>query len=277
MKSFLWLLCFIFLSLFFAAYSLSANSTGKDYSIILKSNIFSQPVPPPPKPVASILKPVEPPSLDKILTVKGIFYFSDSGSKAIIHIFNKNTDDLYSEGDMVENAKILKINKYSVSFQYLEKTVELGMDNSMNFPDTANTSGSSNPLVSSPQKNGINLNNIQPGISPKIMPAQTVDANETVGKLMSDSKLMGMVNVTPEVNESGKVSGFLVSNLPSNSLPVQLGLQNGDVIQSVNGVAIDSLATGFQVYNNIMQTQTKVVTVDVLRNNQPVVLTYHLK
>jgi type II secretion system protein C len=266
---------------FILFFIVNISFAGNNYSNILNSNIFSQQPPAPPPhltTVTSILKNIPPPvpELNTVLNIIGIMYCSNNNSKVIIQDLKTNKENIYSQGDTVENTTIFKIKKHSVVFLYNNKQIMLSMNNGMPAQNTALAYSAPLNIIHS-KTPAINLNHLIAESSPKIMPAKYVNINTALKDLSSDKSLLNTMSLAPQVNANGQVSGFSVNNLPSNSLPVQMGLQNGDVVQSVNGVQINSLATAFQVYNNIMQTHQNVVTVQVLRNNQPVVLTYHLQ
>lgn len=251
-----------------------------NYSDILKSNIFSQQPPPPPPPptnFTSILKsPPPPPPINTVLSIIGILYCSNKNSKVIIQDLNNNKEGIYSQGDIIDNTSILKIKKHSVVVLYNNKKTILNMINKTSSQNTA-LSYSTPVNIVRPHHLKINLDNLTKQTSPKIMPPRYVNTVNALKDLTADKSLLNTMSLTPQLNSNGQVGGFSVNNLPSNSIPVQMGLQNGDVVQSINGVQINSLATAFQVYNNIMQNHQNVVTVQVLRNNQPVILTYHLQ
>lgn len=60
-------------------------------------------------------------------------------------------------------------------------------------------------------------------------------------------KLLSQARVIPYF-EQGKAKGFVISDIVSNSLYQQIGLQNGDVIQKVNGKAVTSAEQAMAMY-----------------------------
>ncbi|MCM8762587.1 MAG: hypothetical protein NC929_04650, partial [Candidatus Omnitrophica bacterium] len=103
-----------------------------------------------------------------------------------------------------------------------------------------------------------------------------VDLNKALTEVKNDKELFRKVNVIPKLN-GGKIDGFEISNLPQDSLPYKYGLRDGDIVRRVNGVFIDSIAKGFSVANQIIKEGTEIVTVEIIRNNNPLVLTFKLK
>ncbi|HOM27108.1 MAG TPA: hypothetical protein PKV21_06345 [bacterium] len=242
---------------------------GKE-SIILKRNVFTAPPPPPPPKVetTSILKPAPLPSLETLIEILGIVYFPEGTSFVIIKDKKTNIENILKEGERIGESKIIKIMKDKVIFEYDGKNVSLNLENK----------SSGIPLVVSREET--TKISVSPKLpeTPKIpedVVTMDVDFNNTINTLVNDRKLIENLNVIPNVNE-GKVEGFRVLNLPENSIPYQYGLRNGDIVRRVNGVLIDSISTAFNVYNQIKNSNTQIVTVEVLRNNKPVLFTYRL-
>jgi len=113
-------------------------------------------------------------------------------------------------------------------------------------------------------------------VIPKFEEPVVIDFEKTIAELKNDTKLMKNLNVAPYI-KNGKIEGFKIKKLPSESLPYRYGLRDGDIIHRINGILIDSISRGFSVYNQIIRSNTRIVTVEVLRNNQPVVFTFKLK
>jgi len=238
-------------------------------SVILKRNIFTKPLPPsPPKQVPSILKPAPLPSLDSLIEIVGIAYFPDNNSLVIIKDKRTGNETLCKEGDIIYDAKIIKISKEKVYFEYDNKQVYLNLENK------AGEGGFivSKELISSDDKNKINV--VSQKIPEEVI-SMDVDFEKTITELINDKNLIQNLNLTPNINE-GKIDGFKVSNLPENSVPYQYGLRNGDIVRRVNGILVDSIATGFSIYNQIKNSNTNIVTVEVLRDNKPLLLTFRL-
>lgn len=238
-------------------------------SVILKRNIFTAPVPPssPPKSVPSILKPAPLPSLETLIDIIGIIYFPQGNSYVIIKNKKNNNESIYREGEIVEQAKIIKIKQDKVYFEYDNKKVVLNLENK---------GIESGLIIYKEELKEITKNsqNISKQIPEDII-TMNVSFNETINALINDKKLIENLSIIPNISE-GKIEGFKISNLPENSLPYQYGLRNGDIVKRVNGILIDSMSTAFKVYNEIKNSNIDIVAVEVIRNNKPILLTYRL-
>ncbi len=253
-----------------------------DYSIILKRNIFAEP-PPPPKPKVPIektpiIKPLPPPELSSLIDLKGIIYFPEGGSFAVISVKKGNKEVISKEGSVIENAEIVKIYENEVVFMYQgkEEKIELKKESAQSGFMEVIPGVSAKTAAIEPDDEKSKIINPTAAESIRFEEPVAVSFKETMAELRNDRELLKNLNVIPNV-QGGKVEGFKINNIPAGSLPYKYGLRNGDVLRRVNGVFIDSMATGFSVYNQIVKDGTDLVTVEILRNNSPIVLTFKLR
>lgn len=96
-----------------------------------------------------------------------------------------------------------------------------------------------------------------------------------VDKLMDDpSQLMRRVRVRP-YSEDGKITGFRLYRIRRNSLWGRLGLRNGDVVQSINGIDITSADRALAAYTKLRHTDR--LTVSVKRRNRHLNLDFNIR
>lgn len=266
-------LFFVFLILCAASYAAAGHY------IILERNIFSAPEPPPvsEKPVqkTSILRPPQLPDLNSLIELKGLVYFGDGDSFAVINIKKKNEEFIFREGDFIGEAEIAEIREDGVVFVYQEKKVEIGLPKEQDGGFVPVSPGL-NAKVEVPAL--FPETEKSPGVSapPVLKEPVLLNFEKTLTEMRKDTELMKNLNVAPNMKD-GKVEGFRVGNIASESILYEYGLRDGDVVRRINGVLIDSMAKGFAVYNQITQDRTGVVTVEVLRNNNPVIFTFRLQ
>ncbi len=86
---------------------------------------------------------------------------------------------------------------------------------------------------------------------------------EEVPRILSDTTLL-------PVTSGGKVVGLTISRMPPGTVLSEAGLQAGDILTEVNGVAIDSMATLIGLWPKLQGES--VLRAQVLRNGQPVTL-----
>jgi type II secretion system protein C len=69
-----------------------------------------------------------------------------------------------------------------------------------------------------------------------------------------------------EVMKDGKIDGFRVLNINRNSPLAKLGIRTGDIIQSFNGIRLDSYASALELYNKASSISR--VKLEIMRNNE---------
>ena len=69
--------------------------------------------------------------------------------------------------------------------------------------------------------------------------------------------------------------GFRLSQIRAGGVLQQMGLQEGDVLQKVNGLDIYTPQEALQAYQQLQTEST--VRLSILRNNSPTTLTYEIR
>jgi hypothetical protein len=84
-------------------------------------------------------------------------------------------------------------------------------------------------------------------------------------------------NLNPQMaeDENGNVTGITSDNFASFLFAREIGLQNGDVINTINGVQIDSDQKLMEIFQKFAQAST--FRLGITRNGEPVVLTFQLQ
>lgn len=104
----------------------------------------------------------------------------------------------------------------------------------------------------------------------------TFNRAELISELDANyDQLASNVDVRVVKDANGNVQGVQASNLSRTPLAQKFGLQEGDIVQSVNGQRIDSLE---RLYDIIEQNQnTSKFSVELLRGGRKQIFTYHLR
>ncbi|HOV22047.1 MAG TPA: hypothetical protein P5150_07140 [Candidatus Ratteibacteria bacterium] len=243
----------------------------EDYNVILKRNIFTTPyIEEKEIKKESILKPPPPPSLNTLIKAKGVILIGETGY-GIVEV--KGKDIIVRKNEKILGAEVVKIENDSIVFFYNDKEEKLQIEKITEKGNFVKAT----PEINVKIEENINTNKEEKEISqPEFKEPVVVDFEKTISELKNDKDLFNNVNIIPNIEE-GNVNGFKINNLPENSIPFQYGLRNGDIIYRVNGIVINSMPKGLAVYNQIVKSGTKTVTVEVIRNGSPVVFSYTLK
>jgi general secretion pathway protein C len=101
------------------------------------------------------------------------------------------------------------------------------------------------------------------------IPRDSLD--HSVGNL---SQLLTQIRAIPNI-QNGKTNGFALSEIEPGSIFDEMGLQEGDVLRSINGQPMTDPAQAMQMMS-AMRNAT-MVTIQVLRDGEPTTLTYQIQ
>jgi general secretion pathway protein C len=113
-----------------------------------------------------------------------------------------------------------------------------------------------------------------PGVRKVTEGKYMVDQKEVAASTENMSQILTQARALPYL-EQGKTVGFRLSEIVSGSLYEKIGLQNGDVIRSVNSQEVDDPAKFFQLYQGLKNERN--ITIDVMRGGQRQTLNYEIR
>ena len=143
-----------------------------------------------------------------------------------------------------------------------------------NMPPRAAPAAPAAPVASATPSEGGALGGVLEGI-------ERVSANEfnvrrsTVDRILeSQAELMRTTRIMP-VDQGGRVIGVQLFGVRGNSLLGRLGMQNGDVLNRINGLDIGSPDRALEAYSRLRTSDN--LQVSVTRNGQPVNIDFHIR
>ena len=124
---------------------------------------------------------------------------------------------------------------------------------------------------------GASLRAARPANEDPRSPAREMMRTEVQRRIGEEqSRILSETAIAPVSGTNGQIQGFAVTKLPAGgSLLADVGLQPGDVITEINGVAVDSLPTLISLWPRL-QNESQI-RATVLRNGQPVTISVSLK
>lgn len=248
------------------------------YSIIGERDIFNMPPPPAPK-TSEILnnKPKEIPVTKLNLGLLGtVTSKNKKASYAIIENRATREENIYRIGDIIEmDVSVIDIERNKVIINnkgYIETLVAFAdgkIDN--------NTPSAPQPLPPlagyRPEMDA--LYNKSKGHIEQISPNQWRVSREEINNVLGNvNQIMSQALLRPYFEE-GKPAGFRVSQIMRGSILEDIGIANGDVIKSVNGMNIKTPEDVFEAYTHF-KTEN-VIRLDIMRNNQPQTFVYNIQ
>jgi general secretion pathway protein C len=191
-------------------------------------------------------------------------------------ILDKKTkkQDLYTEGDEIGPALILKIYRQKVILEH--KGVEEML---LAFDEIDSSLDASLALSEEPtDEKRSGRAKLPTKLGKKVGQNHWVlNRGDVQDVINNSSQLLTQVRIIPHF-EKGNIDqpdGFQVANIRPRSFFDTMGLRNGDIIKSVNREPVDNPEKAFEAYQKFKkESQIEVV---VLRNNKEVTLRYDVK
>lgn len=94
------------------------------------------------------------------------------------------------------------------------------------------------------------------------------NATSNIGTLMTQAR------VVPDLVD-GKINGYKVFAIKPGSLYEKIGMKNGDIIKSINGLDVSSPEKALELFQQLKNESE--FTVELLRNNSPQTMTYRVR
>ena len=265
----------------------------QQYGVIQERNLFGargRVAPPPPARTAPVTTAPtrQPISLKLVGTVVG----NSDQTYAVIEDVSAKRQELYRLGDLIKEAKVVEITRNRVVIENRGRREELlSFENPASGPPTAAAppplaSGSPRrpapaPPPQEPRENEPERPEQDEPRSENDIEIERVSENlwritrdEVVEQLDNLSGFMKDVRLTPHFN-AGQPAGFMVSNLPPQSILARMGLRNGDIMKGVNGQDFGSLGDVLQIYQQL-QTEP-MLQLEIERGNRAETLTYEIR
>jgi general secretion pathway protein C len=144
-----------------------------------------------------------------------------------------------------------------------------------NMPPHAAPAAPAAPVASAstPSEGGA-LGGVLEGIE-RVSPNEFNIRRSTVDRILeSQAELMRTTRIMP-VDQGGRVIGVQLFGVRGNSLLGRLGMQNGDVLNRINGLDIGSPDRALEAYSRLRTSDQ--LQVSVTRNGQPVNIDFHIR
>ena len=197
------------------------------------------------------------------LTLKGTAVLEPpSNSFVIIYDHDNRKQKLYNLGDTIQDATIKSIYANRVILQRGEKLEALFLKRK------TEKRGRRTPKRTRAAKNRSKVIRSSNG-------DHYVLDREKVNDMISNvNQFMTQLRVRPHFHQ-GKPVGYRISDIKRGSLIEEIGIKNGDIIKSVNGLPIAKPDQAFEAYQQLMEESQ--ITLELQRGRTNQVITYELK
>ena len=208
---------------------------------------------------------VEPEFLDPLeVTLKGIIVVgsNDSKNRAMVQDNKTLQEGTYKVGDFIQDAQLIRIFKNKIIFLRLNGQQEvLYLREQDAKEDPAYTIN--HEWSSAIKKTGNNLYLVNP--------------KAFIEQVKNLTEFINLLNATTAYQE-GKSVGLRIGILNKSALGELLGLQNGDIILTINTIPTETTEERLAIYKNITSlTIGNSITVELIRKNRPVTIKYILE
>ncbi len=88
------------------------------------------------------------------------------------------------------------------------------------------------------------------------------------------NKIASQARIVPSFH-NGKSNGFKLFSIRPNSLYKKIGIQNGDIVQKINGYEINSPDKALEIYSKLKSASS--ISVDLVRRGKPRSMTYTIR
>lgn len=224
-----------------------------------------KPVPPPPAPSVVHAKTEPPQSFLPELSIdlRGIMYSSnDTHNIVIIAEKSSSIEKSYKVGDSIEDARIIRIFSNKVLFvrsNGAQETHYLNEQESQKDP-TYNT-----------------LNSNWKRVVQKLHDTQyLVDPSEFRETVINVAQLIDMLNLMTVYN-NGQSIGCRIGSTESGSLGQALGLQQGDILLTIDNMSVSGTSERYAIYKSVIgKNLGDTISVALHRKGAPLTIEYKL-
>ncbi len=241
----------------FGTYRIASSAEHQMPEIVMPQVPAPAPIKVPEKPEIQFLDPLA-------ISLKGIMTFSvnDTKNRAIIEETKTGAEKLYRVGDTIEDAQLLRIFSNKVIFirsNGQQEVLYLREKDAASDPSYMSVSGWSDVV------DQINENYF------------IVNPNTFITRVLNLGQFIDMLDLST-VYRKGESAGCRVGHLEENSLGIALGLQEGDVILSVNNIPATTSSQRFKIYKTLVSADRHdTIKVNLKRKNRNFTVEYELK
>ncbi len=231
-----------------------------DYQQIVRRNLFNLHA-------AAVVASVAPEAVETLkktelqVTLRGTVTGPPERALAVIEIPRTSGQQVFRIGDMVLHATLITILREKVVLEVDGKNEVLEIDMERR-PGTAPASIASQAAPQTSQPSAEHQMQVQLTRSEVEQAAQNLN------------QLMRQVRVRPNFTD-GQPDGFSIGGITPDSFFTSAGLQNGDVIQGVDGETIQTMDDAMRFYSRLQNASQ--FRLDIKRQGRPVSLNFQVR
>ena len=202
-----------------------------------------------------------PPISNKRFSLLGTVAAGTSGWAVIVD-GQSNKEGLYRAGSyVVVSVKLLSV----------ERNRALLQNGRRKFYITSQKGGGigSGGPAPTPQRPPAEAPPVQTGFGQAQRQTITLANTDIANNMKNLSRLFSQIRFAPYF-EAGRQQGFKILNVRRGSFPERIGAQKGDIVQAVNGKALTSVRSAFDIFRGVKDEPT--VSLSLLRQGKPFII-----
>ena len=244
------------------------NRSRDAYQEIVNRDIFN--IAPPPQPHVEVVEKIDLP-----YDLVGVSTFSAGKPPYAILSDRMGQQNVYKLGQAVPSAgKLVEVDKDRVFIDHNGKRVAILLPKE----DLPGPVMGAQPLAPPSEDDNADASNDDDAYDPNVedlgdnrykIPRATID--HSIGNM---SQLLTQIRAVPNIQD-GKTNGFALSEIEPGSVFDEMGLEEGDVLRSVNGQQVSDPGQAMQMMSSLRGASS--ISIQVLREGHPTTLSYQIQ
>lgn len=189
----------------------------------------------------------------------------DQVACAVIENLKSKVQSIYKTGDIIEGARIERIDRNKIVLLYEEQSEVLNLCISRGALDTVEKN--EEPVMAEKR-------NTAPYIKAISSAKQAINPKAYISKVQGMEAFLKKMEVTPYI-EDGEEKGLCIAGLDDLNMAGYFGFENGDVIQTINGQMLTGKQKAFQVLKKARSQSS--LNFQLLRNQHKLDLSFEIK
>jgi type II secretory pathway component PulC len=208
---------------------------------------------------------IEPEFLDPLqVTLKGIIVVgaNDAKNRAMIQDNRTTQEGTYKVGDLIQDAQLIRIFK--------NKIILLRLNGQQEVLYLREQDAKTDPVYNVAHEWDLVIKKTNNS-------AYMIDPTSFIQQVKTLTECIDLLNATTAY-EKGKSIGLRIGNLSKSPFGTLIGLQNGDIILSINDIPTETTEERLAIYKNVTSLKSgNTITVKLLRKNREIVIVYTLE
>jgi type II secretory pathway component PulC len=188
----------------------------------------------------------------------------DQVACAVIENLKSKVQDIYKTGDIIEGARIERIDRNKIVLLCEEQSEVLNLCISR---------GASDPVEKNEEPVMAEKQNTAPYIKAISSAKQAINPKAYISKVQGMEAFLEKMEVTPYI-EDGEEKGLCIAGLDDLNMAGYFGFENGDVIQTINGQMLTGKQKAYQVLKKARSQSS--LDFQLLRNQHEMDLSFEV-